>query len=94
MITSIRDEERGKKRILLREWEEIQGIFRGLVEEKNLVFIQFDDSQLVFSSEALDGEIAKNKLNGRLIGNRISILRTDISEKPIIIRVDKIGKRY
>jgi hypothetical protein len=40
--------------------------------------------------ESYDGKLLKEKLNRVKIGNKISILRTDIPEKPILVRVDKM----
>ena len=66
------------------------GIFEGIVEEDPYVLIRLDNIQLIFDLESTEAKILKEKLDEVMIGLKISILRTDISEKPILVRVDKL----
>jgi hypothetical protein len=78
--------------IRLKEWEEIIGIFKGVEKDNFRVSVLFDDLKLIFNLESPETKILKETLDGVMIGNKISILKADISEKPIFVRVDKTGQ--
>jgi len=78
--------------IRLKEWEEIIGIFKGVEKDNFRVSVLFGDLKLIFNLESPETKILKETLDGVMIGNKISILKTDISEKPIFVRVDKTGQ--
>lgn len=74
--------------IRLYEWEEIIGTFRGVVKEEFSISIRIEDSQLVLHSDSVEAKMAEEQLNGVLIGMKIALLRTDIPEKPLLIRIN------
>ena len=76
--------------IRLKEWEELCGTLKSLEKDDFSVSIHIGDCHLVFNSESSEGKTINEKLDGVMIGSRLSILKTDIIEKPIIIKVDKL----
>ena len=93
MSISIKDGTEDIKKILhLRDREEIIGVFKGFVEVDYQVHIWFDNSQLIFNLETTEAKILKEKLEGVMVGEKISILKTDIPEKPIVVRIDEMDK--
>jgi hypothetical protein len=78
-----------RREIRLQEWEEIVGTFRGIVKEEFRLSILIDNSCMVFNDESTEAQIVEEKLNRTKSGEKIAILRTDIPEKPLVIRKDE-----
>jgi len=69
-------------------WEEAVGIFRGLGIEGDVLKVTFNDSDVIpFFINSPESEILKSKLGDQCIGKKVSILRTDIDEKAILVRI-------
>jgi len=89
MLTPIDGGKKKKKIIHLEEWEEIVGVFKDISEEDSFIHINFENFQLIFDLESQEAKICQEKLDGAMPGDGISILKTDSSEKPILVRVEK-----
>ena len=70
------------KVIELKPWEEFTGIFQDVEEEKGKIIIYFNQGNGI-SLPA--GSQLKKKLKN-MIGKKIAILRTDLENKPYLIR--------
>jgi len=81
-----------KKRRILKEWEEVQGRFKGITEEDSRIYVHLADFELIFNLESQEAENLKKKLVGVKYGSRISLLKTDLPKKPILIQLDKRAK--
>ena len=80
------------ERCRLREWWEIAGVLRG-TRVNGLeydVFVECDERlyRLVYPVESKEAEILGEKLRG-LEGRVIGILRTDLSDMPVAVRVEE-----
>ena len=79
------------KRIYLSPYEEACGVFRGLEKDDYSVSVLFEDFQVAFNSDSTEAKIVEEALVEAIPGEKIAILRTDIPEKPIIVRIDQGG---
>lgn len=72
---------------ILKEWEEVTGILES-IEEKNEHYL------LSISGKKLRILAEQKNINRNIIGKRVSILRTDSQENPIIFRIlsDKLSE--
>lgn len=77
-----------REEIRLREWEELIGTFRGIVKKEFGISICIEDSKLVLHPDSVEATMAEEQLDGVHMGTKIALLRTDIPEKPILIRID------
>ncbi|MBK5190960.1 MAG: hypothetical protein JJE19_05655 [Methanosarcinales archaeon] len=77
------------KRIYLSPYEEACGVFRGLEKDDYSVSVLFEDFQVAFNSDSTEAKIVEEALVEAIPGEKIAILRTDIPEKPIIVRISK-----
>ena len=91
MNTDVKDD--GCMIINLKVWEELIGVIGAIVEEDPFISIQLGNFELIFSSDSLEGRILKAKRKKIDHGDKIGILRTDIAEKPIIIRMIEMRRR-
>ncbi len=64
-------------------WQEAIGTFRGFETDELAVTVFLDDLRLIFP-EDMKGAI-KPQLHGKK-GRKIAILRTDIPDKPVLVR--------
>jgi hypothetical protein len=72
--------------IRLEAWQEVIGTFRGIAKEDFRTTVLLGNSRVIFYPESAEAKMIEEQLNGRLIGEKIAILRTDIPEKPVIVR--------
>lgn len=70
----------------LAVWTEIVGIFRDISSDDSCTYVQINDKVLSFPKETLESKLIHHKLNSRLIGSKIGILRCDEPTRPISIR--------
>jgi hypothetical protein len=77
-----------KKRLMLGEWHEVCGTFRGLKRDTNGITVAFDGFELFLYSES-EAEIIESLLDDSLQGTRVSILRTDLIERPLLVRTEQ-----
>ncbi len=68
----------------LKPWEEACGTLRSVVEDYPYLTLDFGKFRVVFGSD--EASAIKNQLTEELIGKRISILRTDLPDKPALVR--------
>jgi hypothetical protein len=75
----------------LRVWEEVVGTFQGFeisYEDNIIVVLSLGNkkSRFLFSTDGIAAKIFKKKLDQRVVGEEIAILRTDQPTRPIVIR--------
>jgi len=71
--------------IRLKPWEEACGTLQGIDEDYPYLTLDFGKFRVVLGSD--EASAIKNRLTDELIGKRISVLRTDIPDKPALMRV-------
>jgi hypothetical protein len=71
----------------LEEWEEATGVFRGIKSENLTVSVLFNEFRVPFLAESEEAKIAKERLNSALIDQIIALLKTDIPNKPLLVRL-------
>jgi hypothetical protein len=71
--------------IRLNPWEEACGTLRSVVEDFPYLTLDFGKFRVVLGSD--EASAIKNLLTDELIGKRISVLRTDLPDKPALMRV-------
>ena len=90
-----REVERNVKEIYPRpSFEEYVGIFERLeVENSHLVVFLSCASgnclKLIFTADSPEANLLRNRLNERLVGRKLGILKTDDPQWPILVRTIK-----
>jgi hypothetical protein len=79
------------KRISLEPWEEAVGIFKGIEYNEYELRLRLGDYATVFPAESAEASILKS-MSKRLVSKRISVLRTDDPQKPLLFR--KLNPRH
>lgn len=79
-------EPESRQTIILSLWHEFVGGFGGLQIENNLTCIRIDDKVLAFHRNSREASYVRDKLNSISLGKQIAILKTDLRNKPFIIR--------
>lgn len=75
------------KKMMLREWHEVCGTFRGLQRDDNGITVTFDGFELCVYTES-EAEIVEQSLSDSLQGARVSILKTDLPDRPLLVKVE------
>lgn len=70
--------------IRLKPWEEACGTLQGVDDDYPYLTLDFGKFRVVFGSD--EASAIKSQLTEELIGKRISILRTDLPDKPALVR--------
>ncbi len=68
----------------LGTWEEASGLLLAVVEAYPYLTLDFGDLHVIIRSE--EANSIKGILDEKLIGKRISVLRTDLHDEPILVR--------
>lgn len=77
-----------RKKTTLKKWEEIIGKFRGINQDNGCLNIHMDGfSPLSYPLDSIESSILKKELEDVESGTKIGILRTDIKDKPIVVRL-------
>jgi len=71
----------------LEPWVEITGVLRSIETKKAFLHLEIADTVLSFEIESKEASCAQERINRNLIGRKIGILRTDIAEKPLVVRL-------
>lgn len=72
--------------IYLTLWAEVVGIFQGISSDDLYTYVEIANKLLLFPRESMESRIILNKLNRLLIGQKITMLKTDNPQQPIIIK--------
>lgn len=87
---AIRETEINHNEIQLLPLTECIGTYEGLETEKSHLTVVFSRDhhklKIVFKADSAEANILKRKLKDDLIGQKIGIMKTGISERPIAIR--------
>jgi hypothetical protein len=78
-----------RKEIRLQEWTEAVGTFRGILKENFSISILFDDFQVVLYLDEREAKRVEEQLESATVGDKIAILRTNILEKPVMVRINR-----
>ena len=71
----------------LQPWQEYVGEFAGLCEEQGFLIVEFSKCRLRFNDPSPSAEILRDELAG-VEGRRVTILRTDLPDRPVVIKID------
>lgn len=69
---------------ILEPWEEAVGTLLSIVKDEPSLKLDFGKFQIRLRST--ESDYLKDQLNDGMIGKRISLLKTDIPAKPILMR--------
>ena len=73
----------------LKPWMEIRGKLQKIETDEHNLYLDIDRTHLVVRREVVEASLIENDLTKNKIGFDIAILRTDIPDKPILIRFIK-----
>lgn len=76
------------KKQLLRLWDEAVGVYQGVKLTQFEAVLLFKGYQVSFPLNSPGSELIKN-LDDSLVGKKVGILKTDLHNKPLVIRVLK-----
>lgn len=68
-------------------YSEHRGYFKGLETDSVFVHALIDDKELVCPRDSVEGKIVAKALKDVPIGSLVAILRTDITSKPLMVRI-------
>jgi hypothetical protein len=68
----------------LEPWEEARGMLKELDHEDDYVVLDFDKFKIHL--DPIEVRTICDQLNKGLVGRRIAILRTDLPDKPLLVR--------
>jgi uncharacterized protein YihD (DUF1040 family) len=77
----------------LRPWEEVIGLMRDIskseTEVELVIFVSSLDREVIFSFpvDSLEAKIMSEKLSKNMNDRSIAILRTDLKDRPIVVRM-------
>ena len=85
-------------KIRLEFWDEFVGVLKGLKKDDSTLKICFEGCYISFNSETEEAKVAEKILNGSLIDRKIAVLRTDLPQQPLLVRLiaerEEIGKTF
>ena len=79
--------EQPTKVIHLKPHEEAVGTYQGLRSDEYHLSILFGGFEVVFRADSTEAEIIERCLATTPVGNRVSILVTDLNDHPVLLRV-------
>jgi hypothetical protein len=68
----------------LRPWEDACGRLIGIAEDYPYLVLDFGKFRVILGSKEADS--IREKVDEEMIGKRISVLRTDLPDKPLLVR--------
>lgn len=68
-------------------WNEVVGSLRNIIITDNAIHLQVSRYVLSFTKDSAEANYILKMIDDGFTGKRIAILRTDISETPILIRL-------
>ncbi len=72
----------------LRSWDEIVGVLQAMELTQFEAILLFEECYVSFPLNSPEGELIKN-LDDLLVGKKVGMLKTDLREKPLVIRMLK-----
>jgi len=77
-------QRRSRERITLDPWQEVTGKLENVKVDKGWLLVHLSVGTLVFPAASPEARICMTELTASL-GSRVSILRTSIDEKPLVV---------
>jgi hypothetical protein len=75
------------KDVYLSPWVEIIGVFHGLIVNKTAIRLNISDMIVTLPYDSVEAHYVQDILTDAVIDHTIAVLRTDLPDKPIFIRV-------
>ena len=75
-----------RKTFYLQIWMEIIGKLQGISRDDYYIYLEIDNKSIPFRRESREALYLKDKIDV-FIGKSIALLRTDIPDKPILVRL-------
>jgi hypothetical protein len=75
----------------LEPWQEALGRFLSSIIDGNGFYVRLSFGDIYFPLDSLEATVLQGILPDIKIGERIGILRTDMPEKPVCVRILKNG---
>ena len=80
------------KAIYLLPWCEVIGIYRGLFTDDDYLYLKIDNKVLSFPKNSDEAIYLQERLDTKLVGRKIAVLRTDIHKKPLLVHLFDCSK--
>lgn len=74
-------------RIQLALWSELIGTYRGFVIDGHCIHVRIDDNVISFVIGTEEASLLQQFLSDDIVGRRIGILKTDLLDRPLRIRL-------
>jgi len=71
----------------LLSWFEVVGTYNGFLVTEGFLHLKISNKMFTFPKDSVEAQYIQEMLNDTQVGQRIGVLRTDISEKPIRFRL-------
>lgn len=75
------------EQIRLALWAELIGPYGGFVIDGHYIRVRIDDNVVSFVIGSEEAILLQQILNDNMIGRKIGILKTDLIDKPVLIRL-------
>jgi hypothetical protein len=75
------------RQVHLPFWSEVIGTLNSFNVDNDALKLVIDDKMLSYPNNSEEAIYLQKKLDASLIGRRIEVLRTDIPDKPLLIRL-------
>jgi len=72
--------------LYLPVWQEIVGVFQGTSVDQHTIYVRINQRVLAFHNGSREATYARDRLTSIRVGTKIAILRTDLPNKPLLIR--------
>ena len=76
-----------EKLLWLEPWMEIKGELRKISRDDSYLFVEIDGKTIAFRRDSTEASYIHDNLSNNSIGREIAILKTDLPEKPLVIRL-------
>jgi len=73
--------------VWLPPWSEMVGVYDGIIIEEDFTHVKINGKVISFKNGTKEATLLQQYLNEKMIGRKIRILRTDLPDKPILIRL-------
>lgn len=80
------------KEFYLMPWCEVVGIYSGLFTDDYYIYLTIDNKVLSFPKDSDEAIYLQERLDAKLVGRKISVLRTDIQKKPLLVHLFDCSK--
>jgi len=78
---------REEQEVRLVSWSEIVGTYNGLVIAEHFTRVRINGNIISFPNGTEEATLLQQFLNESMVGRRVGVLRADLPDKPLLIRL-------